>query len=272
MDNKSTLQSLAAIATILALIVAVIGLFIANNHSNSSSASASTTQPTSPSSATHVPMDISTPTSAGSLASVPSPTAIPTSRPITPGTELCGADSSHGWSGWSLGSSWHTVGGALVNDGTNNSGTFAPDLIPPDSCQGRTADIAIKANIKVDALGYGGFGLNVRGQSTPDGWAGYALWMYIACYDASNSSCIQPVVDAVDHDPESTELSRGQYAVGSAFHTYEFDVHGNSITIKVDGATILSTTDNRFLNSGQIGIFCKDGTQVEVRSVHVVAL
>jgi hypothetical protein len=159
-----------------------------------------------------------------------------------------------------------------VNDGSDNGGRFTPNLIPPDSCQGQVTDIAIKATIKVDALGYGGFGLDARGQSGADGWSGYALWMYVACYDASESQCLQPYLEAVNPDPNADQLGSRQYAVGSTFHRYELDVRGNSVTAKIDGVTILSAKDNQFLAPGQVGLFCTDSTQVEVSSVSVVTL
>lgn len=197
------------------------------------------------------------------------PAATSTPKPVAPGATICAGGGSQGWNGWPATGSWHVVGNNLVNDGSDGSGGLAPNLIAPDQCQPTTPNYSVIATIKLDRFGYNyGFGLDARGQTTSNGWTGYAAWLY-TCTQGVN--CTEARISAATGYGDGTDLSTVSYYLDQSFHTYEIQVQGNLITFKIDGASVASQTDNEYLSPGQVGLMCKARNQIEVSSVQVVA-
>ena len=66
-------------------------------------------------------------------------------------------------------------------------------------------------------------------------------------------------------------LSSAPFDPGKAIHTYRAEVKGNTIKLSIDNNPLASTTDNQFLDPGQVGLY-SDSVQLEVISFKVTAL
>jgi hypothetical protein len=54
-------------------------------------------------------------------------------------------------------------------------------------------------------------------------------------------------------------------------HTYRMEVKGNTISFLIDGAKTVTTTDNQYLEPGEVGLWCSLD-QIAVRSFKITAL
>jgi hypothetical protein len=58
---------------------------------------------------------------------------------------------------------------------------------------------------------------------------------------------------------------------GTGYHTYRLAVQGNTLSFSIDGASVLSGTDNQLLSTGVMGLWSYE-TQLQVSSFKVIAL
>src|SRR5258708_38653446 len=81
-----------------------------------------------------------------------------------PANVLCQSGGTDNWSGWHLTSGWKRLNGMLLNDGSNGGYNGRSTLVAPASCQPKTMDYAVEANIQVVQFtsNYSGFGINMR--------------------------------------------------------------------------------------------------------------
>ena len=189
---------------------------------------------------------------------VPTSTPTPTNTPTPgPGTVLFGEAESEVLSIWtSESSSWKYFDGQLLHDGTETSAIIAP-FVPT------AANYAVEAQIQlVRAPESGcGFGIFARAEDeSVDFFSGYVEG-YLA-----ELSCDQAVIRS-----SYEELKATSSTVDDAWHIYRIEVQGNHITLSVDGILLLETRDNRYISSGQVGLWCNRGTQIAVRSFTVKA-
>lgn len=184
----------------------------------------------------------------------PQPTTAP-SQPA-PGTTLFYADTSGGLDKINGGSSWKHVSGLLVSDGSASQPTILPLPVHPT-----TANYAVEAQIQL-VQGSCGFGEVARLDESNRGLG--AGWY-----------CSGTGANLVSGDPTTYFDSfkhQVSFHVDNAYHTYRLEVSGNSISLLVDGAQVLQGTDNKFLDPGQPGLWDNGGTQINVRSIRVIAL
>jgi hypothetical protein len=177
-----------------------------------------------------------------------------------PAAVVCQSGSTDNWNGWHLASGWKRLNNMLLNDGTNGGYNGRSTLVAPTACQPKTTDYAVEATIQVVSLSdnYSGFGIDVRsGQSTTDP-AGYST--YIDSADGANISVVGG--DALNNAP---------FNPGKDFHVYRAEVKGNTVTFLIDGKTVLSAVDNRFISTGQVGLWCANA-QIELSSFKVFKL
>jgi hypothetical protein len=98
-----------------------------------------------------------------------------------------------------------------------------------------------------------------------DGWQGYIPTVYVACNNGNGLA-------AIDADNVyNGDLTSAPLNPGSGFHTYRVEVKYNMIRLLVDGAQLLSVTDNRYITGEQVGLWSYDA-QLNVSSFKVVAL
>jgi len=175
---------------------------------------------------------------------------------------LCQSGSADNWRGWPLGSGWKRLGGMLLNDGSNGGYNGKPTLVAPVSCQPRTMDYAVEAKIQVVQFSdqYSGFGINVRGVPSSSHEPGYSTYIDSASDSGANISVVGGDV-----------LKGAPFNPGTNFHVYRAEVKGNSIAFVIDGTTILSVVDNRFISAGEVGLWCANA-QIELSSFKVVTL
>jgi hypothetical protein len=174
------------------------------------------------------------------------------------GAVLYTADWSSGLNGWAGASSWKTLRGSLLNDGTTHDST--PILAPYDT--GQITDYAVETRIRVIRSDewccghYESFGLTTRRAADGGGYSGAIR---------ANSTA------TIGYTDGGFETNEQPYSPADSWHTYRLEVDGNVVTLLADGARILTVTDNRYLTGGLTGLF-DDGLQLEVASYRVLRL
>jgi len=177
------------------------------------------------------------------------------STPAGPTSVLYRADWSAGLGGWSGSSDWTALRGELLS--AENGGLVVAPL-EVDS----TADFAVEAEIQLLKSG-GSFGIRVRIQD--NGAGGYA-----AGPGDFNGGVIVLQTDT-NLNFGSQPLAIQPFAPGDGWHRYRVEVHGNGLRVFIDGAPVLSATDNTFLTGKRVGLW-NSGGQLSVRSFEVSEL
>ncbi|WP_433360884.1 hypothetical protein ACQPZX_27490 [Actinoplanes sp. CA-142083] len=183
--------------------------------------------------------------------SQPSATPGP-SQPSTasgPAGALYSADWSAGMNGWSGAGPWQTLRGELLSTGTDSG-----EAIAPWDPAGR-ADYAVEAEIRSHP-GSSSFGLFVRRGTEPTG--------YIAVIGTSETWLAGLAA------PFGSTLAEGDFDRGEGWHRYRLEADGNVLTFSVDGAPLLTASDNQYLSPGRAGLWTS-GQQIDVRSFRVLA-
>ncbi|HEX6483371.1 MAG TPA: hypothetical protein VF043_31380 [Ktedonobacteraceae bacterium] len=180
--------------------------------------------------------------------------------PLKPAAVVCSSDSNHNWSGWHLTGGWKQLNGMLLNDGTNGGYNGRSTLVAPASCQPKTADYAVEATIQVVSFSdqFSGFGINVRSGPASTDPAGYSTYI-----DSTNGANISVV--------GGDSLNSASFNPARNSHVYRAEVKGNTVNFLIDGATVLSVVDNRFISTGKVGLWCANA-QIEVSSFQVFKL
>lgn len=174
------------------------------------------------------------------------------------GAVLYRADWSKGMAGWTGLSEWKTSNGHLLSDGSNgnvDSPLVTAPFAPP------TPNYAIQASIQIIGMhdGFCYFGIFGRGQTVSGKDDGYVVG-----YHGQDV-----VADTLGGFGGNTFAKQIFTPRGRQIFRAEF--HGNQIALKIDGHSIFSTEDNRFLQGTKIGLvsgFC----QIDVASYEVLAL
>jgi hypothetical protein len=184
---------------------------------------------------------------------------LPVSKPAN---VLCQSGSADNWSGWHLGNGWKRLNDVLLNDGSNGGYNGKSTLVAPASCQPKTMDYAVEANVQVVQFtgNYSGFGINVREVPSSTNEQGYST--YIDPTSAGGAA-----ISVVGGDV----IKNASFNPGTGFHLYRAEVKGNTINFLIDGAPVLSVVDNRFISAGVVGLWCSN-TQIELSSFKVVKL
>lgn len=238
--------------------------FTRNATPTSHPSSLTKTAPTATSTLIPTPAPTVTPTA------TPMPSATPSSTPTSPpvvGTVLCLGGGSKGWSGWAGSSDWKILNGALLNDGSKRfGGGGAPSLVAP--CQlGAISNYAVEVTMQIISAGNNpSFGIDIRGTTTQNGWQGYMGSM------CQGIGCGYGYLLSIDADNSENMLTQtSSYDPGTTSHTYRVEVKDNNIRWLIDGAQILSVTDNQYLTGDEVGLWC-NWFQLSVSSFKVVAL
>lgn len=182
-------------------------------------------------------------------------------KPVTENV-LCQSGSNDNWRGWHLTNGWKQLNTLLLNDGTNGGYNGKPTLVAPASCQPKTRNYAVEANIQVinsSGNNYAGFGFNVRGYPSSSTETGYSAYI-----DSSSGANISVVGG-------DTPLNSASFNPGTAFHIYRTEVQDNTIRFLIDGKPVLNVVDNHFISPGEVGLWCAN-TQIEMSSFKVVKL
>lgn len=191
------------------------------------------------------------------------------SAPVTPtgptGPLPYVANWSQGMDGWTGTPDWHVAGGMLVNDGTNGAdlGT-TPSLTGPINLS-QYPNYTLTATFAVIQQGYDpGFGWFVR-YTPPD--QGYIIGLNDD-YNAGNPTMRD--ISVTRADGFYSPITNVPFVPGAGFHTYRVIVHGSSIAVSVDGATVAAINDSTYAAGASIGLWDKN-VQLQVRALSVVA-
>lgn len=173
---------------------------------------------------------------------------------------LCQSGSNDNWNGWHLGNGWKRLNGLLLNDGTNGDYNGRPTVLAPASCQPKTMDYAVEARIHAVSFSnnYSGFGINVRGFPSPSNETGYST--FIDSFTGANISVVGGDV-----------LKSVSFSPGTSFHLYRVEVKANTITFLIDGTSVLTVVDNKFISAGEVGLWCANA-QIEMSGFRVLKL
>src|SRR5260370_23536387 len=175
---------------------------------------------------------------------------------------VCQSSSTDNWGGWPLRGGWKQLNGVLLNDGTNGGYNGKSTLVAPASCQPKTMDYAVEANIQVVQFtgNYSGFGINMREIQSSSNEQAYSA--YIDPTSAGGAG-----ISVVGGDV----LKNASFNPGTNFHVYRAEVRGDTINFLIDGAAVLSGVDNRYISTGEVGLWCSN-TQIELSSFKVLQL
>lgn len=185
----------------------------------------------------------------------PTPTFTPT--PVSPGYSFCDtAKPGQGWDNWNLVTGWKVLNGDLLYDGTGNG----EKLVAPDFCQPTTPNYVVDVRMRIVAACCH-FGIWVRGGASTNGETGYELSIYTTTFQN---------VFIVSHGGQGG--AGGSYSFDNNFHVYRAEVKDNVINFVIDGAKVLSATDNTFLTPGEVSICCTDTMELEITSFKITAL
>jgi hypothetical protein len=178
------------------------------------------------------------------------------------------ADASTGFDDWTKAAGWKTVNGMLVNDGSSDTVVFVAAPFDPT-----VPDYAVEIEMQWlrERTEYSTAGVVARGGSETGYWAGL---LGPAC---NRDGAIMLWSGEVLPDPQTCNRSMEVAIEGSAierdseWHTYRIEVTGNVIRVMVDDIVVIETSDNRFLSTGQVGVWSTNA-QVNIRRLTVIAL
>jgi hypothetical protein len=169
------------------------------------------------------------------------------------------ADTSGGFDKWKGTPAWRYLeDGQLVNVGMGGS---SDNITAPYTL--KTQDYAIEAQIQLAGTCYDVFQYGLEARLTPDGngyFAGVTCGNYYFSYLAEGPICCAARI-----------VPPGRLTVGMLWHTFRMELRGNHIRFLIDNALALEATDNRYLSSGQVGLWSA-GAQINVRSFKILAL
>jgi len=177
----------------------------------------------------------------------------PTQPPVTnPLPILYKADWSNGLNGWNGASDWSVANGMLVDNG---SGPHFWRLSITAPFNPKTPNYAIESQIQVVSVGgCSSFGLVAR---AVDGSGEQMGVNFCEC----NCAGLWDRDDVPHYD----------FNPGTNWHTYRLEIINTSIKFLIDGVTVVSADDNRFITPGSVGLWC-DTMAINVRSFIVYAL
>jgi len=168
------------------------------------------------------------------------------------------ADWSRGLNGWVGSQDWKTQDGMLISDGTHQPDVLAgPTILAPYQTVS-SGGFAIEFKVQFEQVHVGSDPLLFHGRSIADGWQGYKLTMCGCGYLRITSDDFNDVLGQASFDP------------GTTWHTYRVEVRGSTMTVIVDGTTLFSAQDARFLSGGEVGI--KSSMQLMVSSFKITSL
>ena len=171
-----------------------------------------------------------------------------------PAATLYSSDWSAGLNGWAGSGAWKTLNGTLLNDGTASD-----DFITAPWVAGGHSNYAVEAEIRLIQDSQHWFGLFAR---RGEGNAAYGAALY-----SGGKAGIWHLLRSLS----ANSVAEGDsFTPGAGWHRYRLEVTGNVITFSVDGATLVTGIDNRYLAGGRVGLY-SNSQQMEVRSFRVVA-
>jgi hypothetical protein len=185
--------------------------------------------------------------------------AQPPPPPPAPGTLLYQANWSQGPAGWTMIKGWHASGGMILNDGSDSDGTIGPPFQPTGPDYAVEAEMQVVSPAKNDCDS--GLGVIVR-----NGYGAKVRPPFRElCNPGAGTRYVSFIVKSEDFGQPQ------QFDPGLAWHTYRVEVRGNQLSLLIDGALMLQTTDNRYLAPGLAGIWSRN-CQVSVRQFRIIAL
>jgi Domain of Unknown Function (DUF1080) len=193
------------------------------------------------------------------------PTDTPTATPLPQAGDVLYRTGKTGFKKWGVSAGWKYLDGMLVNDGTGNG----VKVVAPFEVSGIT-DYAIEVQIQLVSTSFDAcfahyVGIFTRAQDTSGG-GGYAAGLDLGC--GRSLSFISDGAPPPYSDPKDSKATD----IDNDWHTYRLEAKGNQVSLFIDGALVLQTTNNHYLDGGYVGLFCDHDVQVNVRSFKVIAL
>jgi len=110
-----------------------------------------------------------------------------------------------------------------------------------------------RTDLSADCANPPSFGVVVRGQLQAGYYVGTTL------QNANYNNCNQQVaqIDAVSNGTSTGALSSSNIPnlIDGKKHTFEVGVHGTTITLSIDGVSVLRKNDSQFASGGQTGVY-----------------
>jgi hypothetical protein len=170
---------------------------------------------------------------------------------------------------WTSGSAdWKVLNSIELNDGTNQNAATnnGPTLVAP--CQlGTVSNYAVESKMQVVSTQYAScFGITARGTPSGNDWQGYRAGIGDCGY--SSSGVVRLSGPNYLND---AQIKNASFDPGKSMHTYRVEVKDNTITFFIDGNSILTLTDNRFLTGAEVGLWSQN-VQLQVSSFKITTL
>ena len=203
-----------------------------------------------------------TPTLTPSPTATPSPTPSPTPSLPTAGTVLYNETGADSWANWTLPSDWKiTPDNLIISSGGDNPPGATPGFTIPTGL----VNYKIDASIRTPDTSSQWWEYGITGCGTPGNpWTGY-IARIAKDYSAAVAFLTIPGKD----------ISQQNFDPGTAWHTYELQIHGNKLSFYIDGGLVGEGTDETYITCGnQVGLYDGGGVtrEIQVRSYKVTAL
>jgi hypothetical protein len=146
----------------------------------------------------------------------------------------------------------------LISDGTHQPDVLAGPTILAPYQTAVSGDFVIELKVQFEQANVGSDPLLFHGRSIADGWQGHKLTMCGCGYLRITSDDFNDVLGQASFDP------------GTTWHTYRIEVRGSTMIVIVDGTTLFSAQDARFLSGREVGM--KSSMQLMVSSFKIISL
>ncbi len=197
----------------------------------------------------------------------PTPTPSPTPSGPPSGTLLYQSNWSHGLAGWHASPGWRVVGGMLISDLSSNNSLTVPYLsgVPNYTLEVRFQIVSVPQN---------GGSFVVTANRTPDK-DGYTAGILRLLSPAPHSEFANPQIQVYLNPLSDMDagLVVSDYEPGSLWHTYDIEVNGSSVTLRIDGLGKSSTSSNQtsLLSSGPFHVVSSQAV-VRISNVNITVL
>ncbi len=200
----------------------------------------------------------------------PTPTSTLPPLSVTPGTVLYEANAELGWSSWTA-PSWQMLSDRLSNDSLSE-GVWITAPYQPE----RIADYAVEAEIRLAKREENCDGVIGDGMGgTLDysyGIVARAVTMGSYSVGIRSVTCRQRASIFAGREELAPRLVDDLTVLSDTdWHTYRVEVEGIFVCLLIDGEVIVQTTDDRFTEGGQVGLW-SNNLELDVRRFRVIAL
>ena len=195
------------------------------------------------------------------------PTSTPTPAGPPSGTLLYQSNWSHGLAGWHASPGWKLMDGMVLSDLSSNNSLTVPYI-------SSVPNYTLEIRFQIVSVPQNGGSFIVTADRTPDK-DGYTAGILGLLSPSPHSEFANPQIQ-VYLNPQGamdSQMVVSDYEPGSQWHTYDIQVNGSNVTLRIDGLgkSFASSTQTNLLSNGPFHVVSSYAV-VRVASVSVTAL